>query len=111
MISAVQHFLSLMFILLFVPSYMRCINLYEEPCYVLMSSIFLCEKILHTASKKGVFLIIPPITGLDTIQQRRGQMTDKPVLLTGPGKVSCFLKFVIYFILAFQGSVLVLHLI
>lgn len=28
-----------------------------------------------------------PVTGLETIQQRRGQKTDKPVLLTGPGKV------------------------
>lgn len=28
------------------------------------------------------------ITGLDVIQQRRGQKTDKPILLTGPGKVS-----------------------
>lgn len=26
-------------------------------------------------------------TGLETIQQRRGQITEKPVLLTGPGKV------------------------
>lgn len=26
--------------------------------------------------------------GLETIQERRGQKTDKPVLLTGPGKVS-----------------------
>ncbi|XP_057440115.1 DNA-3-methyladenine glycosylase [Lotus japonicus] len=28
-----------------------------------------------------------PISGLDVIQQRRGQKTDKPILLTGPGKV------------------------
>ncbi|KAK9986617.1 hypothetical protein SO802_031568 [Lithocarpus litseifolius] len=28
-----------------------------------------------------------PICGLETIQQRRGQKTDKPVLLSGPGKV------------------------
>ncbi|WJX78713.1 DNA-3-methyladenine glycosylase II [Trifolium repens] len=28
-----------------------------------------------------------PISGLDVIQQRRGQQTDKPILLTGPGKV------------------------
>ncbi|CAL0302506.1 unnamed protein product [Lupinus luteus] len=28
-----------------------------------------------------------PVSGLDVIQQRRGQKTDKPVLLTGPGKV------------------------
>ncbi|XP_033147419.1 DNA-3-methyladenine glycosylase isoform X1 [Brassica rapa] len=29
-----------------------------------------------------------PVTGLETIQERRGQKTDKPVLLNGPGKVS-----------------------
>ncbi|KAJ0981209.1 hypothetical protein J5N97_009464 [Dioscorea zingiberensis] len=28
-----------------------------------------------------------PVSGLETIQERRGQKTDKPVLLTGPGKV------------------------
>lgn len=28
------------------------------------------------------------IAGLETIQERRGQKTDKPVLLNGPGKVS-----------------------
>ncbi|KAL9240175.1 hypothetical protein vseg_014423 [Gypsophila vaccaria] len=28
-----------------------------------------------------------PVSGLTTIQQRRGQISDKPVLLTGPGKV------------------------
>ncbi|KAL6912032.1 hypothetical protein ACP4OV_000837 [Aristida adscensionis] len=28
-----------------------------------------------------------PVSGLETIQQRRGQQTEKPVLLTGPGKV------------------------
>ncbi|KAJ0809164.1 putative DNA-3-methyladenine glycosylase II [Helianthus annuus] len=28
-----------------------------------------------------------PVTGLETIKQRRGQDTEKPVLLTGPGKV------------------------
>ncbi|KAI9122414.1 hypothetical protein K1719_007103 [Acacia pycnantha] len=28
-----------------------------------------------------------PVSGLDVIQQRRGQKTEKPVLLTGPGKV------------------------
>ncbi|KAJ0028260.1 hypothetical protein Pint_36389 [Pistacia integerrima] len=27
------------------------------------------------------------LIGLKTIQQRRGQITEKPVLLTGPGKV------------------------
>ncbi|XP_022151360.1 DNA-3-methyladenine glycosylase [Momordica charantia] len=28
-----------------------------------------------------------PVSGLETIQKRRSQITDKPVLLTGPGKV------------------------
>ncbi|KAG6546606.1 hypothetical protein Mapa_011795 [Marchantia paleacea] len=28
-----------------------------------------------------------PVTGMKTIQTRRGQVTEKPVLLTGPGKV------------------------
>ena len=28
-----------------------------------------------------------PTAGLETIQQRRGQQTEKPILLTGPGKV------------------------
>ncbi|CAN8259661.1 unnamed protein product [Cochlearia groenlandica] len=28
-----------------------------------------------------------PVTGLETIQERRGQKTDKPILLNGPGKV------------------------
>ncbi|CAN6887385.1 unnamed protein product [Brassica oleracea] len=28
-----------------------------------------------------------PVTGLETIQERRGQKTDKPLLLNGPGKV------------------------
>lgn len=28
------------------------------------------------------------VAGMETIQQRRGQITEKPVLLTGPGKVS-----------------------
>ncbi|XP_020109395.1 DNA-3-methyladenine glycosylase [Ananas comosus] len=28
-----------------------------------------------------------PVSGLETIQERRGQKTEKPVLLTGPGKV------------------------
>ncbi|XP_031737514.1 DNA-3-methyladenine glycosylase isoform X2 [Cucumis sativus] len=28
-----------------------------------------------------------PVSGLETIQKRRGLITDKPVLLTGPGKV------------------------
>lgn len=34
--------------------------------------------------------IVKIIIGLETIQQRRGQKTDKPVLLNGPGKVSTF---------------------
>lgn len=28
-----------------------------------------------------------PVSGLDVIQQRRGLKTEKPILLTGPGKV------------------------
>jgi len=28
-----------------------------------------------------------PVTGLETIQRRQGQQTEKPILLTGPGKV------------------------
>lgn len=27
------------------------------------------------------------VSGLETIQRRRGQQTEKPILLTGPGKV------------------------
>ncbi|WOK96135.1 hypothetical protein Cni_G04842 [Canna indica] len=44
------------------------------------------------ADKEGVGAAVlirscAPISGLDTIQERRGQKTEKPVLLTGPGKV------------------------
>ncbi|XP_024031191.1 DNA-3-methyladenine glycosylase isoform X2 [Morus notabilis] len=44
------------------------------------------------ADKEGVGAAVlirscAPISGLESIQQRRGQKTDKPVLLTGPGKV------------------------
>lgn len=44
------------------------------------------------ADKEGVGAAVliracAPVRGLETIQQRRGQMTNKPVLLTGPGKV------------------------
>ncbi|KAJ1396055.1 Methylpurine-DNA glycosylase [Sesbania bispinosa] len=44
------------------------------------------------ADKEGVGSAVlirscAPISGLDVIQQRRGQKTDKPILLTGPGKV------------------------
>ncbi|KAK8966840.1 DNA-3-methyladenine glycosylase [Platanthera guangdongensis] len=44
------------------------------------------------ADKEGVGAAVlirscAPISGLETIQYRRGQKTDKPVLLTGPGKV------------------------
>ncbi|MQM00245.1 hypothetical protein Taro_032975 [Colocasia esculenta] len=44
------------------------------------------------ADKEGVGAAVlirscSPVTGLKTIQQRRGQKTDKPVLLAGPGKV------------------------
>ncbi|KAG6509954.1 DNA-3-methyladenine glycosylase-like isoform X1 [Zingiber officinale] len=44
------------------------------------------------ADKEGVGAAVlirscAPINGLETIQERRGQNTEKPVLLTGPGKV------------------------
>ncbi|PKU80202.1 DNA-3-methyladenine glycosylase [Dendrobium catenatum] len=44
------------------------------------------------ADKEGVGAAVlirscAPVSGLETIQQRRGQKTDKPALLTGPGKV------------------------
>ncbi|EEF32021.1 DNA-3-methyladenine glycosylase isoform X1 [Ricinus communis] len=58
--------------------------------------VYLCYG-LHTmlnvvADKEGVGAAVlirscAPISGLDTIQQRRGQKTEKPVLLTGPGKI------------------------
>ncbi|XP_043691119.1 DNA-3-methyladenine glycosylase [Telopea speciosissima] len=58
--------------------------------------VYLCYG-LHTmlnvvADKEGVGAAVlirscAPVMGLETIQQRRGQKTDKPVLLAGPGKV------------------------
>ncbi|PIA48554.1 hypothetical protein AQUCO_01400858v1 [Aquilegia coerulea] len=58
--------------------------------------VYLCYG-LHTmlnivADKQGVGAAVlvracVPVSGLETIQQRRGQMTEKPVLLAGPGKV------------------------
>ncbi|CAN1278087.1 DNA-3-methyladenine glycosylase [Linum perenne] len=58
--------------------------------------VYLCYG-LHTmlnivADKEGVGAAVlirscAPISGLATIQMRRGQATQKPVLLTGPGKV------------------------
>uniref|UniRef100_A0ACD5YP29 Uncharacterized protein n=1 Tax=Avena sativa TaxID=4498 RepID=A0ACD5YP29_AVESA len=44
------------------------------------------------ADKEGVGAAVlirscSPVSGLDIIQQRRGQQTEKPILLTGPGKV------------------------
>uniref|UniRef100_J3LHK3 DNA-3-methyladenine glycosylase II n=2 Tax=Oryza brachyantha TaxID=4533 RepID=J3LHK3_ORYBR len=44
------------------------------------------------ADKEGVGAAVlirscAPVSGLGTIQQRRGQQTEKPILLTGPGKV------------------------
>ncbi|KAK3159242.1 hypothetical protein QOZ80_2AG0147710 [Eleusine coracana subsp. coracana] len=44
------------------------------------------------ADKEGVGAAVlirscAPVSGLDTIQERRGQQTDKPILLSGPGKV------------------------
>ncbi|KAJ4847233.1 hypothetical protein Tsubulata_035616 [Turnera subulata] len=59
--------------------------------------VYLCYG-LHTmlnvvADKEGVGAAVliracAPVSGLDTIQRRRGQKTEKPVLLTGPGKIS-----------------------
>ncbi|KAL8128824.1 hypothetical protein V2J09_017979 [Rumex salicifolius] len=58
--------------------------------------VYLCYG-LHTmlnvvADKEGngaavLIRASAPVAGLKTIQQRRGQITEKPVLLTGPGKV------------------------
>ncbi|XP_050227177.1 DNA-3-methyladenine glycosylase isoform X2 [Mercurialis annua] len=58
--------------------------------------VYLCYG-LHTmlnvvADKEGIGAAVlirscAPISGLDKIQQRRGQKTEKPVLLTGPGKI------------------------
>ncbi|XVF55990.1 hypothetical protein PTKIN_Ptkin06aG0080000 [Pterospermum kingtungense] len=58
--------------------------------------VYLCYG-LHTmlnvvADKEGVGAAVliracAPVCGLETIQQRRGQQTEKPILLTGPGKV------------------------
>ncbi|URE18499.1 Methylpurine-DNA glycosylase (MPG) [Musa troglodytarum] len=57
--------------------------------------VYLCYG-LHTmlnvvADKEGVGAAVlirscAPISGLGTIEERRGQKTKKPVLLTGPGK-------------------------
>ncbi|XP_048432505.1 DNA-3-methyladenine glycosylase isoform X2 [Pyrus x bretschneideri] len=58
--------------------------------------VYLCYG-LHTmlnvvADKEGVGAAVlirscAPVSGLETIQRRRGQKTDKPVLLNGPGKI------------------------
>ncbi|KAF7850098.1 hypothetical protein BT93_L5864 [Corymbia citriodora subsp. variegata] len=58
--------------------------------------VYLCYG-LHTmlnivADKEGLGAAVlirscAPVSGLETIQKRRGQETEKPVLLTGPGKV------------------------
>ncbi|CAN6478069.1 unnamed protein product [Victoria cruziana] len=44
------------------------------------------------ADKEGIGAAVlirscSPISGLETIQKRRGQRTEKPILLTGPGKI------------------------
>ncbi|KAJ4705542.1 DNA-3-methyladenine glycosylase-like protein [Melia azedarach] len=58
--------------------------------------VYLCyglHKMLNVvADKEGVGAAVlirscAPVSGLKTIQQRRGLLTEKPVLLTGPGKV------------------------
>ncbi|KAG6580796.1 DNA-3-methyladenine glycosylase, partial [Cucurbita argyrosperma subsp. sororia] len=43
--------------------------------------------LLGAGCKRGSSRINVLFFGLETIQKRRGQITDKPVLLTGPGKV------------------------
>ncbi|CAH1418345.1 unnamed protein product [Lactuca virosa] len=58
--------------------------------------VYLCYG-LHTmlnvvADKEGIGSAVlirscAPVTGLETIKQRRGLDTEKPILLTGPGKV------------------------
>ncbi|KAK6149233.1 hypothetical protein DH2020_016758 [Rehmannia glutinosa] len=58
--------------------------------------VYLCYG-LHTmlnvvADKEGIGAAVliracAPVSGLETIQQRRGLKSEKPVLLTGPGKV------------------------
>ncbi|XP_052175205.1 DNA-3-methyladenine glycosylase isoform X2 [Diospyros lotus] len=58
--------------------------------------VYLCYG-LHTmlnivADREGVGAAVlirscAPVKGLEIIQQRRGQITEKPVLLSGPGKV------------------------
>ncbi|XP_068661970.1 DNA-3-methyladenine glycosylase isoform X2 [Aristolochia californica] len=58
--------------------------------------VYLCYG-LHTmlnvvADKEGVGAAVlirscAPVSGLEIIQQRRGQKTEKPVLLAGPGKI------------------------
>lgn len=45
----------------------------------------------------SIYLYINGIAGMETIQERRGLKTDKPVLLNGPGKVrdsQCRLHFI-----------------
>lgn len=44
------------------------------------------------ADKEGIGAAVlirscAPISGMDTIQERRGQKTEKPSLLNGPGKI------------------------
>nr|KAJ0205518.1 hypothetical protein LSAT_V11C500289110 [Lactuca sativa] len=64
--------------------------------------VYLCYG-LHTmlnvvADKEGIGSAVlirscAPVTGLETIKQRRGLDTEKPILLTGPGKVGQALGF------------------
>ncbi|KAK6941945.1 Methylpurine-DNA glycosylase [Dillenia turbinata] len=58
--------------------------------------VYLCyglHKMLNVvADKEGVGAAVlirscAPVSGMETIQKRRGQITEKPVLLTGPGKI------------------------
>ncbi|KAL5582934.1 hypothetical protein UlMin_015376 [Ulmus minor] len=59
---------------------------YVYLCYGLLTML---NVVVDKEGNGAVVLIhaYAPISGLETIQQRQGQKTDKPILLTGPGKV------------------------
>ncbi|XP_047332739.1 DNA-3-methyladenine glycosylase [Impatiens glandulifera] len=61
-------------------------NAYVYLCY----GLHMMLNIVADKKDNGAAVLIrscSPVNGLKTIQQRRGLETDKPVLLTGPGKV------------------------
>ncbi|KNA22966.1 hypothetical protein SOVF_029050, partial [Spinacia oleracea] len=67
------------------PVFGPCGHAYVYLCYGLHMMLNI------VADKEGVGAAVlirscAPISGLTTIQQRRGQITNKPVLLAGPGK-------------------------